>query len=58
MVIILSVIGFILAIYLVLLLQGHLAKKKSLTALQIYFDFIKEREDKHLKYFEENCGKK
>jgi hypothetical protein len=54
MIIILFIIGLILAIYLVLLLQGHLATKKSLAALKIDFELLKEREDKQHKHFEEN----
>ena len=57
MFIILSVIVLILAIYLVLILQGHLATKESLTALKIDFDLLKEREDKHYKHFEKKSDR-
>ena len=57
MVIILSIIGLIVGVYLVVLVRGHLATKKALTSLEIIGSQPEAREDDdHKDHFDDNSG--
>ena len=57
MVIILSIIGLIVGVYLVVLVRGHLATKKVLTSLEKIGSQPEGREDDNPKdHFDDNSG--
>jgi len=57
MVIILSILGLIVGVYLVVLVRGHLATKKVLTSLEKIGSHPKGREDdNHKNHFDDNSG--
>ena len=57
MVIILSILGLIVGLYLVVLVRGHLATKKVLTSLDKIGSQPEAREDgNHKHHFDDNLG--
>jgi hypothetical protein len=57
MVIMLSILGLIVGVYLVVLVRGHLATKKVLSALEKNGNHPKGREDDHhRRHFDDDPG--
>jgi len=57
MVIILSILGLLVGLYIIVLVRGHLATKKALTSLEIIGSQPEAREDDdHKNHLDDNSG--